>query len=238
MAIIYGMADSEKSLLDKLPKEVKNVDDMDRVRKEFYGKMQKQRRGRKGLLGTVFSEVKRYHYKRQVDKFQYKKVGKYVTGTHGEKDVIEKLSNLDDSYHVFGGIEIELPYWVNYNGKKNLKSAQMDVVVVSQKGVFMIEVKNWTDEYTQKQKGGLSPYEQTERAGRILWITLQNVIKGAGVTNILLSIKGNLPYNQNYRAVSVSSLDTINQFLEKRQEKISEKEVEMIVKNLKKYVTT
>ena len=38
MAIIYGMVDSESSLLDKLPNEVKNVDDMDRVRKEFYGK--------------------------------------------------------------------------------------------------------------------------------------------------------------------------------------------------------
>ena len=76
MAIIYGMADSERSLLNKLPNEVKNVDDMDRVRKEFYGKMKKQRRGRKGFLGTVVAEVKRYHYKRQVDKFQYKKIGK------------------------------------------------------------------------------------------------------------------------------------------------------------------
>ncbi len=47
MAIIYGIADSERSLLDKPPKEVQNIDDMDRVRKEFYGKMQKQRRGKK-----------------------------------------------------------------------------------------------------------------------------------------------------------------------------------------------
>ncbi len=232
------MADSEKSLLKKLPNEVKNVDDMDRVRKEFYGKMKKQRRGRKGLLGTIFSEVKRYHYKRQVDKFQYKKIGKYVTGTHGENDVIEELSKLDDSYSVFGGIEIELPYWVTYNGKKNLKSAQMDVVVVSRKGIFMIEVKNWTDEYAQNQKGGLSPYEQTERAGRVLWITLQGVIKDIGVTNVLLSIKGNLSYNPRYRAVSVSSLGSINQFLEKRQLEMSDKAVGMIVRDLEGYVTT
>ena len=39
MAIIYGMADSERNLLDKLPNEVKNVEDMDSVRKEFYRKM-------------------------------------------------------------------------------------------------------------------------------------------------------------------------------------------------------
>jgi len=30
LAIIYGMADSESKLLDKLPKEVKNVDDVDK----------------------------------------------------------------------------------------------------------------------------------------------------------------------------------------------------------------
>jgi len=74
MAFIHGMADSERALLDKLPKEVKNIEDMDRVRRQFSQKMKKQRYGRKGILGTVFAEVKRYHYKRQVDKFQYKKI--------------------------------------------------------------------------------------------------------------------------------------------------------------------
>ncbi len=221
------MADSEKSLLKKLPNEVKNVDDMDRVRKEFYGKMKKQRRGRKGLLGTIFSEVKRYHYKRQVDKFQYKKIGKYVTGTHGENDVIEELSKLDDSYHILCGVSMELHYWVTYNGRKNLKSAQMDVVVVCPKGIFMIEVKNWSDKYVPS-KSSLSPYEQTERAGRVLWITLQNKLGDIRVTNILLSIRGNLPYNKNYRSVFVSSLAEINQFLEKRQTTLDDNKLERL----------
>jgi len=218
MAIIYGYADYEKRLLDKLPNEVKNVEDMDRVRKEFYRKMKKQRYGRKGIGRTIFAEIKRWHYKRQVDKFQYKKIGKLRTGTYGENDVIDELAKLDDSYHILCGIEIELPYWVTYNGRKNLKSAQMDLVVVCPKGVFMIEVKNWSDKYAEQNKRGLNPYEQTERTGRVLWITLQNEF-GDGefsVTNVLLSIRGNLPYSQNYRSVFVSSLAGINQFLEKR----------------------
>jgi len=33
LAIIYGMADSESKILDKLPKEVKNVDDIDKEKK-------------------------------------------------------------------------------------------------------------------------------------------------------------------------------------------------------------
>ena len=237
LAIIYGMADSEKNLLNKLPNEVKNVEDMDRVRKEFNRKMKKQRSGRKSLIETIFAEVKRYHYKRQVDKFQYKKIGKLCTGTYGENNVIDKLVKLDDSYHILCGVEIELPYWVTYNGKKNLKSAQMDIVVVCPKGVFMMEIKNWTDEYVRRNKQDFSPHEQTERAGRVLWITLQNTLGDIRVTNVLLSIKGNLSYNQNYRSVFVSSLDTINQFLEKKQNVLSQKEVEKIVKSLKNYVT-
>jgi len=31
MAHLYGMADSERSLLNRLPNEVKDVDDIDRV---------------------------------------------------------------------------------------------------------------------------------------------------------------------------------------------------------------
>ncbi|KAG2478620.1 MAG: hypothetical protein NPMRth3_1700001 [Nitrosopumilales archaeon] len=64
------------------------------------------------------------------------------------------------------------------------------------------------------------------------------MIKNIRVTNVLLSIKGNLQYNEKYRLVYVSSLDSINQFLEKRQDSLSEKEVEKIVKELKGYVTT
>ena len=240
MAFIYGMADSERSLLDKLPKEVKNVEDMSRVKRQFTQKMKKQRYGRKGILGTVFAEIKRYHYKRQVDKFQYEKIGKLRTGTFGENDVIDELVKLDDSYHILCGIEIELPYWVTYNHKKNLKSAQMDLVVVCPKGVFMIEVKNWTGEYAKNNKQDLSPHEQTERAGRVLWITLQKKFGDGefGVTNVLLSIKGNIPYNQKYRSVFVLSWRTINQFLEKRVDILDEEDIEDVVKFLEGYVTT
>jgi len=239
VAIIYGYADSEKHLLDKLPNEVKNGDDIGRVKKQFLKKWGKERYwyNRKSLGGKIFSGMKRWHYKRQVDKFQYKKIGKLRTGTYGENDVIDELAKLDDSYHILCGIEIELPYWVTYNGRKNLKSAQMDLVVVCPKGVFMIEVKNWSDKYAEQNKRGLNPYEQTERAGRVLWITLQNEF-GDGefsVTNVLLSIRGNLPYSQNYRSVFISSLTGINQFLEKRQDVLDEEDIEDLVEALEVY---
>lgn len=230
MAIIYGIADSEKNLLKKLPGEVRNFEDMDRVKRDFENKI-------KQIDDGFFAGLKKWNYKRQVKKFDKARDNPLHPGTRGETKVIEELIKLNDSYHVLCGIRIGLPYYVKYKGRKNLRSAQMDLVVVSLKGVYMIEVKNWSDNYV-KNNYNLSPYEQTERAGRVLWIALQNVIKDVGVTNVLLSIKGNMKYNEKYRSVFVSSLLRINQFLEKRQDRLSKKDVQKLVKSLKDNVTT
>ena len=230
MAIIYGMADSEKSLLKKLPNEVRDIDDIDRIKKDFQNKLKKED-------GGFFAGIKKWNYKLQINKFENNKDSPFHAGAKGENKVIEELEKLNDSYHVLCGVKLQLPYYVKYKGKKNLKSAQMDLVVVSPKGVYMIEVKNWSDNYVPSNSS-LNPYEQTERAGRILWINLQTVIKDVRVTNVLLSIKGNLPYNKNYRSVFVSSLSQIDGFLNRREDILSEKEVKKIVKDLKWFVTT
>ena len=54
---------------------------------------------------------------------------------------------------------------------------------------------------------------------------------------MLLSIQGNMEYNNNYRSVFVSSLEKINGFFENRQDVLSEKEVKKIIDSLKHYVT-
>ena len=45
MAFIYGIVDSERSLLNKLPNEVHDIDDMSRVKKEFEDKIQNEGSG-------------------------------------------------------------------------------------------------------------------------------------------------------------------------------------------------
>ena len=229
MAIVYGIADSERQLLNKLPREVKNIDDIPRVKKEFEKKLKKKDT-------RFFAGIRKWNYQRQINKFEENEDNLFHAGTRGENKVIEELLKLDENHHILCGVRIKLPYYVTYNGQKNLKSAQMDVVVVCPKGIFMIEVKNWSDNYIQNHDK-LNPYEQTDRAGRILWISLQKIIKNIRVTNVLLSIQGNISYNKQYRSVFVSSLNRINQFIEKRQDDLSLKEVKKIVDELKHYVT-
>ena len=113
MAIIYGIADSERNLLNKLPGEVRNIDDMSRVKKEFEQKLTKEGSG-------FFAGIRKWNYKRQIKKFEGEKVNILRTGTRGEIKVIEEIAKLDHSHHILCGVRLWLPYYVTYNGKKIL----------------------------------------------------------------------------------------------------------------------
>ncbi|MCV0431481.1 nuclease-related domain-containing protein [Nitrosopumilus sp.] len=235
MAIIHGLADTEKRLLDKLPKEVKSIDDMDSVKKEF--KKQYHSIEDKGLR----NKFSRWRKKRQILKIARNQNTSLHSGTKGEIRALDTLSQLDDSFHVLCGVNLELPHYVTYNGKRSLKSAQMDFVIVSQKGIQVIEVKNWTDTYIFKNRenGGLEPHEQVNRAGRVMWISLKEWfgMENPNVSAVLLPIRGNMKYSTAYRFVAVKDLVNIIPWIEKKKEILSDDDVEKIVKKLKKHVT-
>ena len=229
MAIIYGRADSEKQLLDLYSKRVQEIDDIDKVEEEMQEELMEEAKG-------LVAKFRRWKLKRQYKKFEDNRDDPFHAGAKGENQVIEKLSQLSDEYHVLCGVRIVLSHYISYNGEKNLKSAQMDFVVVSKKGVYMIEVKNWSDSYVDQQNY-FSPHEQAGRAGRLLWHVLKSWRKAPRVTSVVLSIKGNIKYDPNYKVVFVASIKNINKFLENREDVLSEKEVKKIIKKLKGHVT-
>jgi hypothetical protein len=235
LAIIYGRADTEKRLLDRLPKQVKSIDDIDKVQQEF--KDQYHSIEDRGIL----NKFSRWRKKRQILKIAKNKNTSLYSGTKGEIRVLNTFSKLDDNYHVLCGVTLELPHFVTYNGKRSLKSAQMDFVLVSKKGIQVIEVKNWTDTYIFKNRenGGLEPHEQVNRAGRVMWISLKEWFnyENPNVSAVLLSIQGNMKYDPKYRFVAVKDLVSVIPWIEKKKDILSEKEVEQIVKKLQRYVT-
>ena len=174
----------------------------------------------------------------EIQEFAELKKDPFYAGAKGELDVLKKLSQLSDDYHVMCGVNMDLGRYITYNGKKNLRSAQMDFVVVSKRGVILIEVKNWSSNFS-RQHQGLSPYEQIERAGRVLWIALKSwrSPRNPSVTSVLLSIRGNMQYDSRYKFVNVKDMKNINYFIENRYEQFPDNEVDRVVGRIKNHVT-
>ena len=234
MAIVYGKPDSEKQLLDLYPKHVKKIEDIETVHQKLKNELNAGGDG-------FFAGVRKWIKKRKINKFEKNKNNPFHEGAKGEILTLKKLSQLSDAYHVLCGIRAILPQYVTYNERKDLRTAQIDFIVVSKKGIILIEVKNWSNQYYSQHKG-ISPHEQVDRAGRVLWIVIKSrwgwfKRNYPRVTSVLLSIQRNMRYDPNYKFVLVSDLDKINYFIENRNVELSQKEVKKIVKILKKHVT-
>lgn len=229
MAIIYGRADSEKTLLSMYPKRVRTIDDIIKVEAQMQEELMTEAKG-------IIAKFQKWNLKRQYKKFEKNADDPFHAGAKGENKALEILSQLGDEYHVLCGVRIELPYFISYNGNKNLKSAQIDFVVVSKKGVYVIEVKNWSDNYLQQQNY-FSPHEQAGRAGRLLWHVLKSWRREPRVTSVVLSIQGNIKYDPKYKMVFVANMGNIRNFLENRDEILSDKDVANTIKKLKGRIT-
>lgn len=231
MAIIYGRPDSEMQLLGKYPSAVKTISDIPKIHHKVKEKL-------KNNNGGLFGGIRQWYNQRQANLFEQNKNDLMHAGASGELQALNRLSQLRDEYHILCGVNIELNYWVTYNGKKNLKSAQMDFVVVSKRGVVVIEVKNWSSR-TLYQRKSISPHEQVERAGRVLWIALQSwwCPRNPRVHSVILSVQGNIGYDPWHQYVRVADLNSIGSFLENGKEEFSDKEVRRIVGRLKHNVT-
>ena len=233
MAIIYGMSEATKEFLKKLPNEIRNLDDIDKVQKEMKGEFDAiEDKG----LGNKFS---RWRKKRQINKIEENIDGVEHAGAKGEILALEKFSELPNEYHIFCGVNKDLGKYVTYRRKRNLKSAQMDFVVISKKGVVIIEVKNWSARY-YKNHYGIRPHEQVDRAGRVLWIALKSSWfspKNPKVTSVLLSIRGTIGNDANYGYVIAKNLNDIIYFIQNKQVQFSDKEVNRLIGRIKGDVT-
>ena len=175
-----------------------------------------------------------------IDKFEeFDKIkqNQYYYGAYGEVKILNELLKLDNKHHILCGLNIELVKWNSYGNKRfNLKSAQMDFVVICPKGVFLIEVKNWgTDHYYNSKN--ISPHEQLDRAGRILYKFLKSRYKEVKINKILIPINNNIPYDKNYKFVLVSNIDKINNFIDKEKDELSNHDIKKILSILIPFVT-
>jgi hypothetical protein len=157
-------------------------------------------------------------------------------GAYGEIKVLQELKKLDDRYHIICNVNIQLRDYVRYRGERNLRSAQMDFVVVGPTGIYVMEVKNWGSDQVNHHRG-LNPHEQVDRAGMVLWIYLKqhSFFYKPRVTNLLVPVQGNLGYNPYYRSVLIRNPYDLVKFInENRNNILDENRIFKVVKILQR----
>jgi len=181
----------------------------------------------------VFSEEQRELIGR-IEEIDTKKHTKDYAGAIGEKIVLKELQKLSDDFHVLCDITLEHPDYISYGGgARNLKSAQIDFVVVGKTGVFVIEVKNWTSKSVENSLEGFTPHEQVDRAGLLMYIRLKNIVRdGVDVKKLLVPLKDNIPYLPEYKHVLVVRPSNLNNFIMTQKESLSYETVNKIVKRI------
>ncbi len=157
------------------------------------------------------------------------------SGAYGELLVLSELKELNDDFHIFCDVNIDLGGYVRYRGNRNLKSAQMDFVVVGHTGIFVIEVKNWSSNYLNSYEG-FSPHEQVDRAGRVLYIYFKKhtLLFKPRITNLLVPIRRNMEYDEKYKFVLIRNPSGIRGFIcSDTKTALSDREIHKLVSLLK-----
>lgn len=104
---------------------------------------------------------------------------KEYKGAQGEVKVISQLEKLPDEFHVFNDLYLKSEEWIKFN-EKPLNTAQIDHLVVGPTGVYVIETKNWSEEFVHEtfEGAGYTPYDQIERASYLVYRKLNHMRYG------------------------------------------------------------
>jgi hypothetical protein len=113
-----------------------------------------------------------------------------MAGARAELDVIARLAQLPASYTVLNDVRLTANRHIRFNGAA-LQSAQIDHLVLSPAGVFVIETKRWSTQFTEFGRYH-DPFDQTQRAAYLCYDQLRRRFGNIRVRSII-ACAGKLP---------------------------------------------
>jgi len=95
----------------------------------------------------------------------------FIYGARGEMAVIKALEKLPNSYILINDVQISFPraiFWREFG--EYVRTAQIDHVLLSPYGIYVIEAKNYSQTTWDKaMRSDYSPVKQVKRASIALW---------------------------------------------------------------------
>lgn len=163
-----------------------------------------------------------------------------IYGAIGEQKVVRQLQNLSDDYTVINDFNLSFQKPIFWNQENEyIKSIQVDHLVVSKAGIFIIETKNWSSESIENSSFR-SPVQQIRRSGFALARICSEAIsnqrlglrqhhwgeKKIPIRNVIVLIN-NCPAEE-FQYVKILSLTELNNYITYFKPVFTRKEVDSI----------
>lgn len=140
-----------------------------------------EKNGRHNFISSNFDVAVQRSAEFSLNDLQRKKkviseVNNSIYGAIGENKVVKELENLSDDYFLINDFSLSFSHPI-YNRQENdyIKSIQIDHLLISPFGVFIIETKNWSDQ-SLNNLSLRSPVQQIKRTNFALYKILNEEV--------------------------------------------------------------
>jgi hypothetical protein len=163
-----------------------------------------------------------------------------IAGAVGENLVVKEIKKLPDDYILINDYNLKFNPPI-YNRKNNdrIFSIQIDHLLISKSGIYILETKNWSKKSVESLDLR-SPVEQITRTSYALFLLVNDAKirltehhwgdKQIPIKNIIVMI--NEKPKEDFKYVKVKSVKELNQYLTYFETIFSEKEVDRIAEYL------
>ncbi len=131
-----------------------------------------------------------------------------LAGARAELQVASLLSRLPGDHVVLNDVRLRANRRIRFNGK-GLCTAQLDHVVLSNAGVWVIETKNWTREFADIGRAQ-EPFEQVERAAYLCYDLLRRSFGAVPVHGVVACAGVRLAPPADSRVVAVPAGELVS----------------------------
>ena len=162
-----------------------------------------------------------------------------ISGAIGENLVVKEIKKLSDDYALINDFNISLSRPIYYKKyKERIRSVQIDHLLISRAGIFIIETKNWSKS-SVNTNSLRSPIKQIERANFALYIYIYDNIslnehhwgeQTIPIRNLIVMIN-NKPTGK-FKYVAVKLLKELNDYLEYFEPVLTQSQLKKVIRQL------
>lgn len=174
-----------------------------------------------------------------------KRLNPLIAGAIGENLVVKELEKLPDDFILFNDFSLNFnPPIYNRNNNDRIFSIQIDHLLITHSGIFILETKNWSKE-SIKNLDLRSPVQQIQRTNFALFVILSSASeynylglnnhhwgeKQIPIRNVVVMI--NEKPNEEFKFVKIKKLNELNNYINYFEPIFTQSEIKRIAEYLK-----